>query len=128
MLWSLNGSRAAASFSSAVSALLFTPAAASGGTISLMNCCRFEMSMANLLADLVDQYFITRAVSGVEGGERASDHRVVPNHFTEQVDGRTPGGFAAGFKAFPDDGLASDQVFARIGAVADNTQDVQVGT
>ena len=67
-------------------------------------------------------------MSGVEGGERASDHRVVPNHFTEQVDGRTPGAFAAGIQAFPDNGLASDQAFARIGAVADYAQDIQIGT
>ena len=53
---------------------------------------------------------------------------MVPNHFGEQVNGGTPGAVAAGFKAFPDNGLASDQAFARIGAVADNSQDIQVGT
>ena len=44
------------------------------------------------------------------------------------MNGRAPRAFAAGFKAFPDKGLAGDQVFARIGAVADNAQDIQVGT
>ena len=64
----------------------------------------------------------------VEGGEGAGKRRVVPNHFGEKMNRRAPGAFTAGFEAFPDNGLASNQVLARIGAVADNAQDIQVGT